>query len=225
MKTLHTVRNLFARSSLASYLSEAFRPKPAKTSHLHTRKTNRRLDFSMEAMEPRLLLSADLSAGATWGSSLTLIATDATHVQLSDGTNTTTAALTGDGIINLTRAGGALVQAANGDTVHLNLASLDGLTLGSASSLDIKFTGGSQLVTQDTVQLDGTGVFGYDVKVESDAAIKVDAAASLTATGKDITLAVSETGTAVGAGGYNFGAGATHATVEVLGDLSAKTIT
>src|SRR5258706_6267435 len=64
-----------------------------------------RRTMRMEVLEPRLLLSADLTAGATWGTTLTVTATDATHVQMTDGTvpNTVTAALTGDGVIKISR--------------------------------------------------------------------------------------------------------------------------
>jgi hypothetical protein len=58
----------------------------------------------LEVLEPRLLLSADLTAGAGWDTNLTLTATDATHVQLSDGTFTDTHALTGDGVVTISRA-------------------------------------------------------------------------------------------------------------------------
>src|SRR5882672_1730512 len=179
----------------------------------------------LEVLEPRLLLSADLTAGAGWGTSLTVTATDATHVQMSDGGSNTTGptAMTSDGVVNISRT---LTADVRNDTIQLDLANLDDLDLSlvGATVLDLKFTGGRQTAFQDQVQLQGTGIFGYDVKVESDAAIRVNAGASLTATGHDITLAASETDTGIGLGGYNFGADATHATVTVLGDLSASTI-
>jgi len=182
-----------------------------------------RRTMRMEVLEPRLLLSADLTAGATWGTTLTVTATDATHVQMTDGTvpNTVTAALTGDGVIKISRDTTGDITS---DTVQLDLASLDGLNLGGATILDLKFTGGRQTFFQDQVQLQGTGVFGHDVKVESDAAIKVNAGASLTATGHDITLSVSETDTGFGLSGHNPFADATHSTVTVLGNLSASNI-
>ena len=180
-----------------------------------------RRTMRMEVLEPRLLLSADLTAGAGWGTNLALTAVDATHVQLSDGANTTgSIAMTGDGIINISRAA---LGDVTGDTLNVNLASLGILTPGSL--LDIKFTGGLQsVVAQDLVELDNSGSFGFNFKLEADSAIRLNSTGSLTATGHDITLASSESNSVLGVSSFNFLADATHASVTVLGDLSANNI-
>src|SRR5258708_10938041 len=173
----------------------------------------------LEALEPRLLLSADLHAGFDWGNTLTVVATNSGNVQLSDGGGGHTTgpiAMTGDGVIKILRDTTGDI---NGDTVQLDLASLDDLILGGATVLDVKFTGGRQTLAQDQVQLQGTGNFGYDFKVESDAAIQVNGGALLTATGPDITLAASEADTGSGLAGSNFGADAPHPTVTLLRNL------
>lgn len=205
----------FALSIIARLLKNVFGRwgrTPGRTSTEGTRASVRR-SFALEALEPRLLLSADLSAGATWATDLTVSALDATHVQISDGsiTNTTSVALPGDGVINITRTSTSDVL---GDTVHLDLTSLAGL---SATALTLNFTGGRQTAAADRVHLENTGTLGYDFTINSDAAIQVDAGTSLTATGHAITLAVAESDSGIGIDGHNFAADATHATVTVLG--------
>ena len=181
-----------------------------------------RQSFALEQIEPRLLLSADLSAGAAWSTSLTLLALDPSTVRLTDGTNVDDKTLTGDGIINVTRDTTADIM---GDTLQLDLSTLDSLNLGAATTLDLHFTGGRQQVTQDLVQLTGTGNFGFDFQIESDAAVELASGASLTATSHDVTLAVNETDSGLPPiDGDKFYADATHASVTVLGDLSAHDI-
>ncbi|HYX62827.1 MAG TPA: LEPR-XLL domain-containing protein, partial [Burkholderiales bacterium] len=177
-----------------------------------------------EPLEPRLLLSADLHAGATWGTALSLTAADPTHLQLSDGSNNVSALLDSSGIVNISRTATGDVL---GDTVQLDLASLAGLDLSSLGSnaLDIKFTGGSQTLAQDKVQLTSSGSFDHDFKVESDSAIEVATGASLTASGHDVTLAVSQTDSGLPPISSNkFYASATAASISVQGDLSAHDI-
>src|SRR5687768_3209216 len=72
MEALRSLGKAFTRSALSRYISEAFRPRaaaPAPAPAANWRKP-RRPEFTLEAMEPRLLLSADvnypaLSAGPT----------------------------------------------------------------------------------------------------------------------------------------------------------------
>jgi len=220
MKTLHTVRNLFARSSLAAYLSDAFRTKHPHTSHLHDRKIPKRLDFSMEAVEPRLLLSAaPIDYSTASATDFTLTAIDATHVSLDGGSYSSGAiALDSTGELNIFRnsVAGALV----GDTIHLNLTSLDQLSTG----LKINFTGGSQDLISDSVILSGTGSFDHDFSINSDADITVAVGASLTATGHAVTLAVDATDTGLPPVSDNKFYANADADIDVYGDISADKV-
>ncbi|HXL75864.1 MAG TPA: LEPR-XLL domain-containing protein, partial [Burkholderiales bacterium] len=210
----------FAPSLISRALKEVFSGRGS--SPVRAPRSRQAQAFLLEALEPRLLLSAapiDYTLAAT--TNLTLSAVDATHVQLSGGsyTSASTDLSASSGALDIFRGSVAADLAA--DTIHLDLNSLQQLTTG----LSVNFTGGLQsLLYQDLVQLDGAGTFGFDVKVQSDSAIKVSATASLDASGHDITLQASEKNSVLGVDGYNLAADATHASVIVLGDLSGANI-
>src|SRR5690349_14023709 len=157
-----SLRRKFAPSLISRALREIFSARertparPPRARHSQA--------FLLEPIEPRLLPSAaaiDYTAAALQ-TSLTLSAVDATHVQLSGGsyTSASTDLSASAGELDITRATGADFL---GDTIHLDLSSLQNLTTG----LSVNFTGGLQsLLVQDTVQLDGAGTFGFDVKVQ-----------------------------------------------------------
>ena len=215
-----SLRRRFRPSTISQALRAIF---PGRAESPRSPRPRQGQSFNLEALEPRLLLSAatiDYVAAVT-STSFTLAATDATHVQLTgDGGYSSGAIdLAGHGgALDLTRSTGAALF---GDTIHLDLASLHTLTTG----LSVNFTGGLQsLLSQDLVQLDGAGTFAYDVSIKSDSAIKVAAGASLDATGHDITLQASETSPGLGISGHNFLADARHATVSVLGDLTGANV-
>ena len=152
MKTsLQSLRKRFAPTLISKALKELFTGLARTATRSAPSRAPLHRGFVLEPLEPRLLLSADLQAGHDWGTALTVTATDATHVQLSDGTNTTgPVALDNDGsgnsIVNISRD---TTSALSGDTVQLDLSSLDGLNLsmvsgGPTTVLDFKFTGGNQ---------------------------------------------------------------------------------
>jgi hypothetical protein len=131
MKALRSVSNLFARSSLASFVSDAFRSKHPHTAHAHGRKPPKRLDFSMEAMEPRLLLSA-------------------TVIDLNDANNTFVFDQTGANAWNITIDGTETsYTGAVGDSIVINgLGGNDVFTLNfddglGGFGLDISLDGGA----------------------------------------------------------------------------------
>src|SRR5689334_1296986 len=148
------LRNRFQPSAISQALRGIFSGGGSKTLTRPPRARHGQA-FTLEALEPRLLLSAatiDYATALT--TNLTLAAIDETHVQLSDGSGYTSAATdlaASGGALDLSRSIGAAIF---GDTVHLDLSSLKNLTTG----LSVNFTGGLQsLVSQDTVQLDGSG--------------------------------------------------------------------
>jgi len=217
-----SLRKSFAPTLISRALRQIFSGRGSSQAEARLPRERRHQAFALEALEPRLLLSAATidytAAGLT--TSLTLAAVDNTHVQLSgDGyTSTSTDLSLSAGALDLSRSFGA---DAAGDTIHLDLASLKTLTTG----LSVNFTGGLQSVlSHDLVELDNHGAFGFDVAVKSDSAIQVDGGAVLDATGHDITLQASEKNSVLGVDGYNLAADATHALVTVLGDLSGANI-
>src|SRR5438552_8931441 len=217
---LASLRRKFAPSLISRALKEVFSGRGS--SPVRAPRPRQAQAFLLEALEPRLLLSAapiDYTLATT--TNLTLSAVDATHVQLSGGsyTSASTDLSASSGALDIFR--GSLAADLAADTIHLDLNSLQQLTTG----LSVNFTGGLQsLLFQDHVQLDGAGTFGFDVKVQSDSAIKVSAGASLAAGTHDITLQASEKNSVLGVSGHNFAADATHATVTVLGDLSGANV-
>jgi hypothetical protein len=204
--------------------------------------------FMLEAIEPRLLLSADISYATDLGNAAGLemqlqAVTSGSDIYLnlyktSDATLITSKLLgagdlTGADLnVNIMRdSSGSVGDAARAfaaDTLHVDastLSALSGLS-GFTGDLGLLFTGGLQSFgSQDHVEINNSGSLGHNFKLESDCAITVDSGASLTATGHDLTLAATETNSALGISDHNFIADATHASVTVLGDLDANNIT
>ncbi|MBW6494216.1 MAG: LEPR-XLL domain-containing protein, partial [Burkholderiaceae bacterium] len=231
MKVLRSVRNAFAVSSIANLISEAFRPKLPTTAKLQYRPP-RRQSFSVEPLEPRLLLSADISYLPT----VDPVATDFTlrvvddgglKIRLTDSASNLVGESTivpADSVINISRFGGTPVQSAFADTVTIDLGTFD-LLAPTADELTINFTGGMQDLFSDSVVLSGTGVLDYALTISSDADISVPASVSLTA--DDITLRVTMTDTGlppIGTDGNEFYADA-DADIDVNGTLVADQIT
>jgi hypothetical protein len=230
-------RKSFARTFLSKLLNDAFarwrspRSEPAPES---VREPARR-GFALEALEPRLLLSADISYGLAAGHDLTLKAggtSGAATLDLYDGASLVSSHAF-DLNVTIERGGfnpiGDAARAAAGDTLHIDLSNFSILDAQAAGGLlDIKFTGGSQTATQDLVQLDGSESIGFGLKIESDTAISVPDPTQLTATGKDISLMVSASDDGLPPdliSPNKFYANANHASVSVLGDLTGEDIT
>ena len=164
--------------------------------------TVRRQGFALEAIEPRLLLSADISYPANiadvgiTGTTLKAedhgagglflklyetsnLSNEVASVQLDDA---------GDVNVNITRA---VTPDLVGDTMCVDLSTfsvLDSFVSSNGGKLNINFAGGNETpLTDDHVVVQGNGVLGYGLGVNSSCDITLDAGASLSA--DDITLA------------------------------------
>ena len=147
------VRDLFARGDRPKHRRSGATRPPAK---------RRRQSFALEAIEPRLLLSADISytpaVSNLTATHFTLKAVNATDLKLYDDAatpNEVGSATLSDGSVTVERSGGSVVQAGLADTVHIDLgtfSSLNASTAGISTNgnlLSIQFTGGDQSVFQD----------------------------------------------------------------------------
>ena len=232
MKALRSMRKAFAASSLANLISEAFKPKAPATPKVQYRPP-RRQNFSVEALEPRLLLSADisyipaLSNPAATDFTLQVVDDSGLKIRLTDGASNIvgeSAIVPADSVINISRFGGETVQSVFADTLTIDLSTFD-LLSPTADELTINFTGGIQDLFGDSVVLSGTGVLDYALTISSDADISVPASVNLTA--DDITLRVTMTDTGLppmGTDGNEFYADA-DADIDVNGTLVADQIT
>ncbi|MDH5206922.1 MAG: hypothetical protein OEW36_14795, partial [Hylemonella sp.] len=99
-------------------------------------------------------------------------------------------------VITLSVGGGALAQAAQQDSITIDLASfqthLDPL-LGAGDWLSIEFTGGYQDLLGDQLILDGSAVLDFGLRIDTDADLLVSSSVDLTA--ENIDLRVSRSGT------------------------------
>ncbi|MGH6707591.1 MAG: LEPR-XLL domain-containing protein, partial [Bradyrhizobium sp.] len=194
----------FKRTVLDAVLDKVVRDLFSVGDRPHTRKIGgaasakkpRRQNFSLEAIEPRLLLSADISYVNPLAHEYTLQATGADSLTLFEtGTATVagTATLT-DNSITIKRAGGSIIQGAIGDTVHIDLNSFSTLNgfVGSGGNFTINFTGGDQSLFEDKVTLDGSATLGFGLAIKSDSAIASNATASFNG---DLSLEVTEKST------------------------------
>ena len=161
-----------------------------------------RPSYGLETVEPRLLMSADLSY-TTMNDTLTLSiggTAAAPTVKLSDASGQLAS-------VNLTAATGAEIDitrsgagsgAVSADTLNIdltNFATLNTFVNADGGQLTVKFIGGDEFEGTphpftDTVNVNGvSGALGYGVTVDSSSAI--DSGANLTAT--NITLASAQT--------------------------------
>ena len=161
-----------------------------------------RPSYGLETVEPRLLLSADLSY-TTLNDTLTLSVggtAAAPTVNLSDASgqlaSVNLTAATGTEVdISRSGTGGGAVSA---DTLNIdltNFATLNTFVNANGGQLTVKFIGGDEFEGTpkpfiDTVNVDGaSGALGYGVSIDSSSVI--DSSASLTAT--NITLDSAQT--------------------------------
>src|SRR5262245_3448848 len=190
------VRDLFARGDRPKHRRSGAARPPAK---------RRRQNFALEAIEPRLLLSADISytpaVSNLTATHFTLKAVNATDLKLYDDAatpNEVGSATLSDGSVTVERSGGSVVQAGLADTVHIDLGTFSNLNASTAgistngNLLSIQFTGGDQSVFQDKVSLDGSATLGFGLTVKSDSAISSSAHASF---GGDFSLEVTDKST------------------------------
>ena len=231
MKAFQRVGKAFSRSYLGTLVSEALNRKRSDRLPDFGQKPSGRPAFSMEAIEPRMLLSADISYVPAVSN---LAATEFTLRAVNDGglkirlfdnlDNVVGSATfdTADGVVNVSRAGGAVVQSVVADTVTIDLSTFEVLnTSMSGDGVTINFTGGAQDFFSDSVVLSGTADLDYDLTIASDADILVKASVHLTA--DDISLSVSMTDSGLPPAGDEFFADA-DADIDVYGDLFGQDI-
>ena len=158
----------------------------------------RRQGFILEAIEPRLLLSADISyAAASTVHDFTLKA-DSGSLSLYDSSDLTTALATkaisggSDASVSIARDDTLGAQALNGDTLHIDLDTFHLLDAAlSGHVLTIDFQGGSERVSTDHLTVDGsTGAVGFGLSIQSSSDIASSATASITG---DLTLKSEQT--------------------------------
>src|SRR5262249_39361910 len=163
------VRDLFGRGDRPKHRRSGAARPPAK---------RRRQSFALEAIEPRLLLSADISYSPVAGTDLTLKAVGS-DIKLFDGSTELGSKTISAGVtsVSLERS---TVGDVVGDTIHVNLTDFGGLNVGAGNTLNITFTGGDQRLAPDSVSLEGApaGTLGFGLNVHSDSKISASANAS-----------------------------------------------
>ncbi len=161
---------------------------------LRKRSEHKRKSFELEAMEPRLLLSADLSYAATSAvHDLTLRAVhqasdyylrlfDTTTLAANGAALTEWALTTGSDLSVVIQRGGSTdsnLRDAAGDTLRVDLASfsaIDGFVRTNGGTLSLNFVGGSQLLSKDHMTVVGNaGTAGYGLAVHGSGDIALSA--------------------------------------------------
>ncbi|HUJ88277.1 MAG TPA: LEPR-XLL domain-containing protein, partial [Burkholderiales bacterium] len=185
-------RKVFKPSVIAQVLREAFtrlgRRSPAPAAK-RSAPAARHQDFVLEALEPRLLLSADLSYAATSTTHDFTLKAVSGAISLYETSNLSTAidtqSISGGGDVNVSiaRDDTAGAQALNGDTLRIDLDTLN--LLNSAMSghvLTLDFEGGNERVSTDHVIVNGaTGAVGYGLTIQSSSDIASSATADFSA--------------------------------------------
>src|SRR5512146_843835 len=207
---LQSLRKRFAPTLISKALKEIFTGWSRSAIKGAPTRAPLHRGFVLEALEPRLLLSADINYAAVataTGADYTLVANGATTVELrltSDSSLVASAALDGTGVVNILRQGvddatSAGLQAAAADTLRLDFNSLSALSGWGGSVLDINFTGGAQDIQQDHVIVQGdtsSSPLDYSVAIHADADIDLPALTKLDlAASKNVTLASEATRT------------------------------
>lgn len=157
-----------------------------------------RQSFALEPVEPRLLMSADLSYAST-SNNLILKAEGtigAPILDLYDGAaSVATKSLSAAGDVNVnityTGLGGPDLS---GDTLHIDLSNfsvLNTFVTGHASVLNINFIGGDERVSTDHVTIDSnSGALPYGMSIQSSSDIASSATINVTG---DLTLKSEQT--------------------------------
>ncbi len=232
-------RKSFAPSFLSQLLNDMFggwgKTEEAPVLPMAARKAPRRQGFTLEPIEPRLLLSADLSY-PNLANALDVAVTNLTLKAESDsgdlylrlyetGTSNLVSEVllddAGDVNVNISRAIGAGLFA---DSVHVDLTTfdlLDTFVNAHGGKLTLNFTGDSNVAFKDSLIFDGAETIAYDLSVQSDSDITVSSSVNLVA--GDISLSVSDSDSGLPPIGDEFFADA-EATIDVLGSLSGGDI-
>src|SRR5712691_6977159 len=141
------LREMFPRSERALGRRHGALRAPAKP---------RRHDFVLEAIEPRLLMSADISY-TSFATDFTLKAVSTTGLELRDNSSTLVGSATlSDGSVNIHRS---LAGDLFADTIHLDLDTFSLLNAGSSgitgngSLLEINYAGADQRLFHDLVTI------------------------------------------------------------------------
>ena len=152
-------------------------------------KPTRRPAYALEPVEPRLLMSADLSYAGIGGAGLTLHAVSPNVLNIVDTNNssivaTYTLATSGAQTITIQDTN---ASDTGGDVLHVNLDTLSALdsTIGSGGTLTLQFTSANQ--AKDQIVLDGTNAnnatpadtIHYGLALTSDAQINSSGAATV----------------------------------------------
>ncbi|MGH3553298.1 MAG: beta strand repeat-containing protein, partial [Mycobacterium sp.] len=199
-------RKVFKLSLIGQMLRDAFarreRPEDKRRAPRSLAvQAPRRQGFMLEPLEPRLLLSADLSYTPAISNPLatefTLKAVSPTALNLYDTSNNVVGSATlSDGTVNIERS---LLGDVTGDTIHLAVdtftaldASSSGIT-GNSDSLSIVFKGGDQRLVPDDVKLDDSTAasLGFGLSVTSNS--KIDVSGTISVTG-NLSLTSEQTG-------------------------------
>jgi hypothetical protein len=187
---------------LSKLMRDIFRRDRSPGTTVPLAKPARRQSYALEPMEPRLLLSADLSyAALSSAHDFTVKAVQNAgnyYLNLYDSGNLSGAISSkqitggGDVAVSVARDDTLGAQGLNGDTVHIDLDSLALLnTPMSGHALAINFQGGSQRIFTDHVTVDGlTGAVGYSLSVQSSSDILSSCTANVTG---DFTLTSTQT--------------------------------
>ncbi|WP_050419168.1 LEPR-XLL domain-containing protein [Bradyrhizobium tropiciagri] len=184
---------------------ERYKRKPRRGGASRPVAQPRRQTFTLEAMEPRLLLSADISYSSLSVHDFTLKAVGNTLTLVDTATNASEGSKalgSGDNTVSIARSPtGDFIQ----DIIRIDvdmLSTLDG-TIGAGHTLTISFDGGDQRFNGDTVTLEnreaGSGYVGYNLAVTTNS--HITSSASVNVTG-DLTLESKDT-----AGNADAGAG------------------
>ncbi|MFZ1909741.1 MAG: LEPR-XLL domain-containing protein, partial [Burkholderiales bacterium] len=154
--------------------------------------------YMLEAIEPRLLLSADLSYAASSSAHDFTLKAAAGAISLYDSSDLSSALATksigggGDVSVSIARDDTLGAQGLNGDTLRIDLDTFNLLNSAlSGHGLTIDFQGGSERVSTDHVIVDGTtGAVGYGLTIQSSSDIATSATANITG---DFTLKSEQT--------------------------------
>jgi hypothetical protein len=193
MQALRSVAKTFARSSLARFIGEAFqtRTDTAAAAPIAARRAQRP-DFSLEAIEPRLLLSVNLDATTIGAVDVTLRLVEASpanfKVQLQNGSGTALQSVdigASENDIKVTRS---VAGSAFSDTIRVDFESFDraGYTPGSLLNITFDFQG--QDIFKDKVILED-GSLPFSLNLTSNSDILLPAGTELSSTG-DVSLSV-----------------------------------
>ncbi|UUZ54382.1 LEPR-XLL domain-containing protein [Massilia sp. H-1] len=183
----------------------------------------------MEALEPRLLLSADIDYHpipnplASTEFTLSIVNSGGLKVRLVDGDGgVTESAITAgdDGVINISSD---TYGAGFGDTITIDLDTLN-LLNAFGDDITINFKGGLQDVVQDHLILDGDAVLTVGLTINSGAHVSLIAGSSIAADDVALNVAVTDTGLP-GVGTDNDFAADSAATLDVNGAIIANNVT